>query len=119
MQPNCACATDVAPSVAGVPLSPADTPQFIVLTVRGVGGGGLTVCDNRACQERQTRRPPQVPPTRTHAPPPLGAPTAQHDDAVTADTNAAIRSVIDQHNNTNGCNMPATLFVLQTGTNCG
>ncbi|KAI3438445.1 hypothetical protein D9Q98_000875 [Chlorella vulgaris] len=41
-----------------------------------------------------------------------------HDDAITSDTNEAIRSIIDEHTNRNGCNMPATFFVLEAGNDC-
>ena len=46
------------------------------------------------------------------------APCLQHDDAVTAVTSQGIRGVIDQHKNRNGCNVPATFFVLEAGTSC-
>ncbi|KAL4444896.1 hypothetical protein ABPG77_003946 [Micractinium sp. CCAP 211/92] len=41
-----------------------------------------------------------------------------HDDAITADTNTGIRAIIDKHTNRNGCNMPATFYVLEVGTRC-
>lgn len=41
-----------------------------------------------------------------------------HDDAITADTNKGIRAIIDQHTNRNGCNVPATFYVLTLGTQC-
>jgi len=42
----------------------------------------------------------------------------QHDDAIAATTNSGIRAIIDKHKNRNGCNMPATFFVLEQGTQC-
>ena len=36
-----------------------------------------------------------------------------HDDAITTGTNMGIRAIIDSHKNRNGCNVPATFFVLQ------
>ncbi|KAI7837264.1 hypothetical protein COHA_008878 [Chlorella ohadii] len=41
-----------------------------------------------------------------------------HDDAITAATDANIRAVITNHKNKNGCNMPATFFVLKKDTDC-
>jgi LysM repeat protein len=41
-----------------------------------------------------------------------------HDDAITAATDANMRAVITNHKNKNGCNMPATFFVLKQDTDC-
>lgn len=41
-----------------------------------------------------------------------------HDDAINALADKVIRSITDQHTNPNGCNVPATWFTLQTGTDC-
>ncbi|EFN57642.1 hypothetical protein CHLNCDRAFT_142762 [Chlorella variabilis] len=41
-----------------------------------------------------------------------------HDDAIGQPTNQAVREIIDKHKNRNGCNMPATFFVLESGTDC-
>lgn len=41
-----------------------------------------------------------------------------HDDAVTGLADHGVRSVTDVHSNTNGCNIPATWFVTQEGSDC-
>lgn len=41
-----------------------------------------------------------------------------HDDAVNAYSNKVVRAITDKYKNPNGCNMPATWFTLQTGTDC-
>ena len=41
-----------------------------------------------------------------------------HDDAIDATANKAVRSVTDGKVNSNGCNIPATWFTTQTGSDC-
>lgn len=41
-----------------------------------------------------------------------------HDDAVNAFSNKVVRQVIDKHTNPNGCNVPATWYTLQQGSDC-
>jgi LysM repeat protein len=41
-----------------------------------------------------------------------------HDDAVNAYSNKVVRSLTDGHLNANGCNVPATWYTLQTGSEC-
>ncbi|KAI8105369.1 hypothetical protein M9435_000535 [Picochlorum sp. BPE23] len=41
-----------------------------------------------------------------------------HDDAVNPFSNKVVRSVIDKHTNPNGCNVPATWYTLQQGSDC-
>ncbi|KAL4514928.1 hypothetical protein Ndes2526A_g03722 [Nannochloris sp. 'desiccata'] len=41
-----------------------------------------------------------------------------HDDAISAISDRAVRSITDGHKNPNGCNVPATWFVNQVGTDC-
>jgi LysM repeat protein/peptidoglycan/xylan/chitin deacetylase (PgdA/CDA1 family) len=41
-----------------------------------------------------------------------------HDDAISATADRAVRSITDPHKNSNGCNVPATWFVTETGTDC-
>jgi len=41
-----------------------------------------------------------------------------HDDAVNPFSNKVVRSVIDTHTNPNGCNVPATWYTLQQGSDC-
>lgn len=41
-----------------------------------------------------------------------------HDDAINPFSNKVVRSVIDAHTNPNGCNVPATWYTLQQGSDC-
>lgn len=41
-----------------------------------------------------------------------------HDDAVTDLANNVVRGITDPHKNPNGCNVPATWFVTQSGSEC-
>ena len=41
-----------------------------------------------------------------------------HDDAVNAFSNKAVTNVINRFTNPNGCNVPATWFTLQAGSDC-
>lgn len=41
-----------------------------------------------------------------------------HDDAIDATANRAVRSLTDGYKNSNGCNVAATWFVTQAGTDC-
>lgn len=41
-----------------------------------------------------------------------------HDDAINPFSNKVVRSVIDAHTNPNGCNVPATWYALQQGSDC-
>jgi len=41
-----------------------------------------------------------------------------HDDAINPFSNKVVRSVIDIHTNPNGCNVPATWYTLQQGSDC-
>lgn len=41
-----------------------------------------------------------------------------HDDAINPFSNKVVRSVIDTHTNPNGCNVPATWYTLQQGSDC-
>ena len=44
--------------------------------------------------------------------------TFTHDDAVNPLSNKVVKAVIDKHTNPNGCNVPATWFTLQQGSDC-
>lgn len=118
---DCACASTSPPDG----LAPEDTPQFIVLTV-GVhcaaaallelGTARFAFAVAAVCRvglallclaRAEQRSPHRSLPGRL-----------QHDDAITADTNTGIRAIIDKHTNRNGCNMPATFYVLEVGTRC-
>jgi len=41
-----------------------------------------------------------------------------NDDAVNPFSNKVVRAVIDKHTNPNGCNVPATWYTLQSGSDC-
>ena len=84
----CHCPSTAAPGG----LSPADTPQFVLLTVRGA-----CARVHVRCARRDWERPsPCASPVRTqHTSSPPPPPRMQHDDAVDARANRVVRTVTD------------------------
>lgn len=84
----------------------------------GLGAPGYT-CDPSTCTTANNCHCPSI--SAPGAIPAAELPQfvlITHDDAVSAISDRAVRTITDGHKNPNGCNVPATWFVTQAGTDC-